>query len=37
MRKKIKCNSYVKNDLNMGDCRKWERESDLEVFVLIKE
>lgn len=26
MRKKIKCNSYVKNDLNMGDCRKWERE-----------
>lgn len=37
MRKKIKCNSYVKNDLNMGDRRKWERESDLEVFVLIKE
>lgn len=35
--KKIKCNSYVKNDLNMGDRRKWERESDLEVFVLIKE
>lgn len=35
MRKKIKCNSYVKNDLNMGDRRKW--ESDLEVFVLIKD
>lgn len=26
MRKKFKCNSYVKNDLNMGDRRKWERE-----------
>lgn len=24
--KKFKCNSYVKNDLNMGDRRKWERE-----------
>lgn len=22
MRKKFKCNSYVKNDLNMGDRRK---------------